>query len=205
MSIVVLGELFSIPNRDARTNRVMSYANGFAENGSPCTIICLSNEYGKEFAFPFEGIACYYPFDTQQRNPSFLLRNFKKANKYWRLWRLMVELNRTSSPDALIVYSESLFIAIVVWVMSLGTGAKVLIEQSEDPYRHARSNPIALLMTFIKVRILTYLVDRIICVNRSVADFYRSQGVAAGRLLIVPITVDLSRFNISPKSSVGYE
>ena len=45
MSVVIIGDMFSFPEGDAATNRVLTFAKGFLENGQKVHVICFGNEY----------------------------------------------------------------------------------------------------------------------------------------------------------------
>ena len=205
MNVIIIGSLFSLPEGDAATNRVLSYARGFIANGAQCTVICMSNEYGKSLANDLGGIAYYYPFDSLKRSGSFLKRNVRKITKYARAAKLILDLHRTNRIDAFILYSEFLSIAFFTYVLSKIIGATLVLEESEDIYRFVRDKPFLLLFAKLKVRLISFMLDGVICINSMVADFFMGLGFEVASLIVVPGTVDFMRFDLPAQHKYNYE
>ena len=94
MSIVILGDLFSIPEGSAATNRVYTYAKGFEAAGVRTHVVGFLNTYMEKPDGVNDGISYYNPFGQKERSSSFFLRRYHKVLKYQRTFRLLKKIHR---------------------------------------------------------------------------------------------------------------
>jgi glycosyltransferase involved in cell wall biosynthesis len=124
------------------------------------------------------------------------------------MW-LIRKLNREEKVEAVIVYSDLPGTFLFAWLLSEMIGSVLLLEISEHPLRYYEKNKFLKRLGAIKVRTESALTDGILCISEFLMDYYRKREFPVHRLLLVPSTVDPSRFssdleNPLPFNYIGY-
>lgn len=209
MSYIIFGDLFTFPEGEASTNRVHTYAKGLTENGNKVHIICFKNDYLQESEGELNGIRFYRPFEQKVRNKNFFIRNWKKVMKFSRTASLVRKLSREEKISAIIVYTGLTGTFLFSWILKKMTGSVLIQEISEHPMRYYQNGIFNRLVGKLKVTTEAKLSDGILCISHFLMNFYVEKGVPLHRLLLLPSTVDPSRFRIKserpyPFPYVGY-
>jgi glycosyltransferase involved in cell wall biosynthesis len=209
MSYIIFGDLFTFPEGDASTNRVHSYSKGFIENGKKIHVICFGNVYTQYIDGEINGVRYYHPYRQIKRSRYFVVRTYRKILKYIRTMRLFIKLNREEKVEAIIVYSDLPGTFLFAWLLSAMIGSVLLQEISEHPLRYYEKNKFLKRVGVLKVKTESSLTDGILCISNFLMDFYRKREFPIHKLLLVPSTVDPSRFspnleNPLPFLYIGY-
>ncbi len=209
MTYIIIGDSFTFPDGDAATNRVFTYAKGFVENGINVYVIGFRNDYMPDNEGRIKGINYIHPFNQQTRHRSFFVRRWQKLKKYFNTIRLLRNIRRHDQIEQVTVYSTRLMTHFFAWSLTLLFKSKLIKECSEHPMRLYQRNSLQRSIGYIKFRTEAYLSDGIICISRFLVDFHRKQGIPDSKLLLVPSTVDPSRFegagdNPLPYRYIGY-
>lgn len=195
MSYVIIGDLFTFPEGEAATNRVHTYAKGFVSNGRDVHVICFGNVYTHYGTGEISGIKYYHPFEQTKRSPWFVVRTWKKILKYFRTAKLLLKLNRKKKIQGIIVYSGIPGTFLFSWLLSHIINARLIQEISEHPMRYYLEGNFRKKMGLLKVRVESALADGILCISHFLIDFYTDRGFPIHKLLLVPSTVDPTRFD----------
>lgn len=204
MAYIILGDLFTFPEGGASTNRVHSYAKGFRENGKNVHVICIGNVYTHFGTGDINGFRYYHPFGQKKKSSSFFIRTGKKINKFIRTWKLVMSINRDDKIELIIVYTALPLTFIFSWVLSRFTGSKLVQEVSEHPLRYYQEGVINKSIGSLKLRTFSLLADGILCISHFLMDFFKERGYPQHRLLLVPSTVDPSRFSINVERPLAF-
>jgi glycosyltransferase involved in cell wall biosynthesis len=192
-SIIIIGDSFTFPDGNAATNRVYTYARGFNENGIRTHIICFRNDYLESHEGEVDGIFYYYPFRQSARSPYFLVRRWHNILKYYNTSKILRRIKRDQELAGVIAYTVRTSTFLYSWLLSLIFVTNLLLERSEHPLKEIKSR-IAFIAGYIKAFIEAILSNGIICISDYLRKFYRSVGARERKLLIVPSTVDFTRF-----------
>ena len=194
MNLIIFGDIFSFPEGKAATNRVYTYAKGFIENGMQVYVICFLNDIDQEKEGIADGIHYYQAYSPRRRSSSFIRRRIDNTRKYFRVIKIISDI-RKKDPDIIINVWTNLFKThLWAWLLSKFFHSELIIECSEHPLRHFLKNRITRLQGLVKFHVESYLSDGILCISRFLMDFHRNHGVNESKLLLVPSTVDPSRF-----------
>ncbi len=136
MSIVIFGDMFSFPEGDAATNRVLTFAKGFNENGLKVHVICFGNVYIEEGTGIFNGIHYYHPYGQKTRNKHFIVRRFQKLMKYFKTIALVKKLNDDEKIIAINILTNLFLTHSYTWFLAKIFRTRFIVECSEHPLRH---------------------------------------------------------------------
>ena len=199
-SIIIIGDSFTFPDGNAATNRVYTYARGFNENGIRSHIICFRNDYLESHTGEVDGICYDYPFRQAARSPYFLVRRWHNILKYYNTAKIIKGIKRDHEIKAVIAYTVRMSTFMYAWLLSFIFRTNLLLERSEHPLKDIKSRT-AILGGYIKTFIEATFSNGIICISEYLRKFYGSVGARDKKLLVVPSTVDFTRFEgnfISP-------
>lgn len=204
-AIVIFGDTFTFPEGNAATNRVHTFAKGFLENSLNAFVICFRNEYTENIEGVFEGIGYYYPYGQKVRSKSFLTRRWVKIKKYFRTYRLLRDISKGNDILAINLWTNTLRTQLLVFFLGRLLGAMVIHEHSEHPLREFQRPFLRKLWGECKSFLGTMLCDGIFCISEYLKGFYRGRGVRESKVLIVPSTVDTSRFKDARPSPLPFK
>lgn len=194
-SIVFICDGFTFPEGDSSTNRVHSYAKGFIENGFNVHVICFANWYNSPGDGIANGIYYYHPFGVRKRSKYFIVRTSQKILKYFRTLSLLLRINRKDKVSIITVYTILFGTHMFSWLLSRITGSKLVKEISEHPMKQFfKTGAFLEKVGLIKLRIELYFTDGIFCISKFLVEFFKTHGFDQRRLIIIPSTVDPSRF-----------
>ena len=204
-AIIIFGDTFTFPNGNAATNRVHTYAKGFSENGFKAYVVCSRSDYTENPDGTFEGIDYSYPFGQKERSKYFLIRRWVKLLKYINTHRHFRKLRISYDILALILYTDNLTIQLYGFLLGKLFNIKIIHERSEHPLRAYQNSKINKARGEIKSIIGTRLCDGIFSISQYLSDFYKWRHVSEEKLLLVPSTVDVTRFNLSDVSPLPFD
>ncbi len=205
MSIVIFGDNFSFPEGNAATNRVYTYAKGFAENNVNSYVICFSNDYLENGNGIVEKIQYFHPLNQNKRSNSFFIRNWFKFTKYVNTIRLLKRINKEDKIEAIITYTKKSVTHLFSFYLSRIIGTKLIIENNEHPLRYYQSGFIKRAIGKTKLAIELKSFDGILLITQHLIDFYKSKSISEKKLLLVPSTVDPGRFEKEKSKNIAYK
>ncbi|MGE5420562.1 MAG: glycosyltransferase family 4 protein [Chloroflexota bacterium] len=196
MSIVFIYDGFTFPDGDAAANRVHSYSKGFIENGFNVHVICFANQYDAPDDGIINGVKYYYAFGKRKRSKFFIVRTSQKILKFFKTLSLLRRINKKDKVAVIVVYTTIFGTHIYSWMLSRITGTRIIKEISEHPMKpYFNSGAFLTKIGLLKLRTELYFTDGILCISKFLVEYFKSHGFDSRRLLIVPSTVDPSRFN----------
>jgi glycosyltransferase involved in cell wall biosynthesis len=205
MSIVIFGDMFSFPEGDAATNRVLTFAKGFKENGLKVHVICFGNVYIEEGNGIFDGIYYYHPFGQATRNKHFIVRRFQKLMKYFKTIALVKKLNDDEKIIAINILTNLFLTHSYTWLLAKIFRTRFIVECSEHPLRHFQVGALKQLSGKVKFFFEARLCDGIYCISRYLIDYHKAHGIKESKLLLVPSTVDPARFEEKGQSPFPFQ
>lgn len=204
MVYVIIGDSFTFPEGDAATNRVYTYAKGFCEHGINVHVIGFRNDYITIQSGETGGIKYYHPFNQAERHHSFFIRRVHKLQKYSNTIKLLKEVSKEDKIEQITVYTTRLNTHLFAWFLSRTFKSKLIKECSEHPLRLYQKNIFSRGLGHIKFRIETAFCDGIFCISRFLQDFYAQYGFPESKMLLIPSTVDPTRFNGKSENPLPY-
>ena len=194
-AFIIIGDSFTFPEGDAATNRVYTYAKGFADNGMRVHVICFRNDYHKEQNGEIDGIKFYHPFAQSARSPWFIKRRWHNLRKYYNTVRLLSEIRREHEIELIMAYTIRLYTQAFAFLLAKFSGAKHVLERSEHPFKSYKSKLASNFNGRIRVAFEIVFSNYIFCISDYLIDFYSKRGASEEMVFKVPSTVDAGRFN----------
>jgi glycosyltransferase involved in cell wall biosynthesis len=206
MSIVIFGDSFYLSNEDAASNRVLTYAKGFYENGVNVHIICFANEYTfNNNGAINNGITYYHPFGQRTRSKYFIVRRWYKFAKYLRTIALVKKINKDDKIIAFICYTEVTLTQLFAYRLAKYVKTYLMLERGEHPLRNYHNSFLRKFLGDIKLHLEIKFCYNIICISQYLINFYKSRGVSPARMLMVTSTVDTERFKTPSESPLSFQ
>jgi glycosyltransferase involved in cell wall biosynthesis len=205
MSVVIFGDNFTFPEGNASTNRVYTYAKGFIENGEEASVICFGNEYLPESEGIVEGIRYFHPYNQKNRSNSLIVRSWLKLVKYVNTIKLIKKLNSDNKIDAIITYTKISSSHLFSFLLARIVGTKLIIENSEHPLRYYQKGFLNRMIGKFKLKLELKTFDGILLITQLLVDFYKPIVKNDSKILLVPSTVDPTRFAITKSKNAEYE
>jgi len=203
-AVVIFGDTFTFPEGNAATNRVHTFAKGFMDNKLSAFVICFRNDYPKNTEGTYDGIGYFYPYGQKVRSNHFIIRRWVKLLKYIKTYVILKNLKLQNEILAINLWTNTLRTQLFVYFLGKFFKIKIIHEHSEHPLREFQNPWIKKFWGEGKSFIGTRLCDGIFCISQYLMDFYKSRSVKEEKLLIVPSTVDVERFNISDGPPLPY-
>ena len=205
MTYIIIGDSFTFPEGDAATNRVYTYAKGFAENGVHVHVFGFRNDYLTIHSGEIDGIRFHHPFKQTVRHKNLLIRRMLKLRKYLNTINILKEIDQQDQIEQITVYTTRLLTHLFSWYLTVRFKAILIKESSEHPLRLFQDNIITKIIGYIKFKSELFLCDGIICISHFLIDFHIRQGFPEKKLLLVPSTVDPSRFFTGNAKPLSYK
>jgi glycosyltransferase involved in cell wall biosynthesis len=205
MAIVIFGDNFSFPEGNAATNRVYTYAKGFIENDVNAYVICFGNDYLANSDGVVEEIQFFHPLNQKKRNKYLIIRNWYKTIKHINTIKIIRRINREERIEAIITYTKKTPTHIFSWLLAKLVRTKLIIENSEHPLRYYQDGFIKKMTGNLKLGIELRSFDGILLITQNLIDFYKSKLGSDSKLLMVPSTVDPTRFIVKKTKINTYE
>lgn len=203
MSIVIFGDNFSFPEGNAATNRVYTYAKGFIENNVNSYVICFRNDYLGNGTV--ERIKYFHPINQKERSNFFLIRNWHKVVKFFNTIKIIRKINKEDKIEAIITYTKISTTHLFSWFLSRIIHTKLIIENSEHPLRYYQTGFLRRLTGVLKLKLELATFDGILLITQYLMEFYKSRLPDNNKLLLVPSTVDPTRFAIGKTKIPEYK
>jgi glycosyltransferase involved in cell wall biosynthesis len=194
MSVLIFGDMFTFPEGEAATNRVLTFAKGFHENGLKVHVVVFGNVYTTDLEGSYNGIYYYHPFGQAERHKYFIVRRLQKFVKYFRTLSLIRKLNKDEKIIAINILTNLFPTHLFGWFLSRIINTKLVIESSEHPLRHFQLGFVKQNWGKLKFFMEARLCDGIYLISRYLIDYHVDHGIPKQKLLLVPSTVDPSRF-----------
>jgi glycosyltransferase involved in cell wall biosynthesis len=195
MAIVIFGDNFSFPEGNAGTNRIYTYAKGFIENNVNTYVICFKNDYIVNGNGIEDRIHYFNPLNQSEKNSSFFIRNWFKVVKFFNTASLIKRINKQYKISAIIVDTQVILTYMFSFYLAKRINAKFIYENSEHPLRYYRKGLLRNIIGNLKLQLQLKTFDGILLITQDLIDFYRSKLHDDKKLLLVPSTVDPSRFD----------
>jgi glycosyltransferase involved in cell wall biosynthesis len=198
MNIWIVGDSFGFPNGGGASARVYTYAKGLVENGATVRVLCLSTSERSELGIlntqvigTYDGIPYEYTCGETVRAKSFLGRRWlelKGAIGFVRSARAVASCGKL---DAVIVFSNSAFWILWVFVASRLLGAKCIQEKSEFPFVYDKKDLWHRLYSTFYIRTIYKLFDGMIVISTYLEDYFGRRVRKGVPILRVPILVNV--------------
>jgi glycosyltransferase involved in cell wall biosynthesis len=193
----------SFPIGFAATNRILCYGLGFVHHGYFPEVICIrptesySSVYNNQTAGIYKGIKYSYPGGTTIRVKSFWIRRLNDLMGVICSIHLLIKSIQKKKVSFCIFYGNSVFTEILFLWIAKFFGIKIFKEESENPnvYFGLKKAISGRLKKWIVINKLYGYYDGVLVMTRPLHDFFIETGVADSKILIVPQTVDLDRFD----------
>lgn len=205
MVFLIFGDTFTFPEGNAATNRVHTYAKGFSENGSGVYVICFASKYDSPDDGILDGIHYYHPFGQKIRSKYFIIRRWHNFVKYLKTLRLIWKIHKTDRIIAINTWTQLLTTQFYIYLIAKSLRVKLISEHSEHPLRNYQGSCARRIRGEIKSYFDASMCNGIFCISKYLIDFYKSRGFDANKLLLVPSTVDNSRFQINYKPPFTFQ
>ena len=209
MAILIFGDNFSFPEGNAGTNRLYTYAKGFIENNINTYVICFRNDYLINGNGVVDRIHYFNPLNQSERSNSFLVRNWHKIAKYTNTISLIKRINKQEKITAIISDTQVNLTHLFSYYLAKRIKAKLIVECSEHPLRYYRKGFWRKIVGNFNLKMKLITLDGILLITQSLVDFFSSELRNGKKILLVPSTVDPSRFpklktKILPYEYIGY-
>jgi glycosyltransferase involved in cell wall biosynthesis len=205
MAIVIFGDNFSFPEGNAGTNRIYTYAKGFIENNVITYVICFKNDYLVNGNGIIDGIQYFNPLNQSKKNNSFWVRNWFKVVKFFNTVRLVKGINKQDKISAIIVDTQVILTYLFSYYLAKKINTKFIYENSEHPLRYYRKGLGNKIIGNLKLKLQLNTFDGILLITQNLIDFYKSKIQNDKKILLVPSTVDPSRFAVRKSELKPYE
>jgi glycosyltransferase involved in cell wall biosynthesis len=186
----------------AATNRIFSYGRGFLNHGHQPEVICMrpTESYTKVFnrnsSGIYKGIRYTYPGRTTVRVKSFWGRRLNDTGALISSILLFINLLFKKEISFSIFYGTTFFPEILFISISKIFGKDIYKEESENPYVYFGEKRFIhnKIVNWFYINRLYRYYDGVIVMTHALYDFFLGKGVNYKKILIVPQTVDLERF-----------
>lgn len=185
------------PSGAASVNRIISYSKGLVELGVSITV--YSTNVGDLNNNIIDGIK-YKSLQSQPKNKLLTILNPIVA-----LIRLLVSLfSYKGKLKAIILVSNSLLLIYPLFILCKLKGIKFLQEKSEFPFVLKNKSISGKLFANFYVSTTYKLFDGLIIMTTPLFEFFKNKTRQNCKCIIVPMTVDVSRFYFVPeKQNIG--
>lgn len=192
--MIITAEPFPVGN--VATNRFSTYAKALAATGIDVTVLILkgtesiANPINVSKAGDYEGVKFEYMApDTYWNQNSFYLIKIYKYIKgiFYAARRLLKNKNKQ-----IIMYTNDMVYMYIFWMLARMKGHSYYIDKSEYPVVYRKKNGVYRYL-FLKG---FKLFDGVIVMTGELADYYVRIINKSARVFLLPMTVDMDRFNI---------
>jgi glycosyltransferase involved in cell wall biosynthesis len=143
--------------------------------------------------------------NQDKRSNSFLIRNWFKIAKFYNTIKLLRRINKEDKIEAIITYTKKSVTHLFSYFLSRIIGTKLIIENNEHPLRYYQSGFIMKAIGKAKLGIELKSFDGILLITQNLIDFYKSKLISENKLLLVPSTVDPTRFAKEKTKNINYK
>jgi len=187
----------------AGTNRIITYCKGFLHHGYQPEVWCVrpTERYNNFFNTSCEGIydkiKYSYPGGVTIRAASFWRRRMNDLYANYATIRRLYKSMKKEEILFLIVYGNSALIELAAIFFAKLFEISIYKEESENPeiYLRDSSKLMKPLKKWFFVDKMYSFYNGIFVMTNPLRDFFLHQGISEKKILIVPQTVELERFN----------
>jgi glycosyltransferase involved in cell wall biosynthesis len=183
-----------IPIGFAPTNRILSYASGFEENGVECGVVIFRKTenpnrlINKKIKGLIGKSKFIYLFNSTAKSIFFLKRRLDNLFGLFRLFLFSLKIEKNS---VVIYYSSYTRYALILWLSKIFKGTIILKEESEHPivYKQSKNK-----LGWLFYRLIHYrLFDGFLLMTSNLIMHFKYRF--PNKLIAhIPMTVDLNRF-----------
>ncbi len=184
MNILMVNTL-PIPSGQASVNRLLSLAKGLVEQNVKVTILSTGKGPDKKF-HSLDGVK-YCNLKKGGNKVISLLKSLYNLLSY-------IRKNRNSI-NAIWLVSNSLLIIYPLWFMCRFCKIPYVQEKSEFPFVLMKKGLISKIWAYFYTHTTYKLFDGMIIMTQPLLDYFRSLVKMKCRLIKVPMSVDISRFD----------
>lgn len=189
MNLAIVNTL-PIPSGAASVNRLLSYSKGLVEVGDNVTV--LSSASSEKRDGTIDGVS-YYNYGRGKGALSLIGSLISVIRKIW-----------SNKYNAVILVSNSLLLIYPLVIACKIKGVKIIQEKSEFPFVLLRKSLIGQLWAKFYVSTTYRLFDGLIVMTRPLKEYFLDKVRKGCKIIEVPMTVDLQRFEIEKKHSVEF-
>jgi glycosyltransferase involved in cell wall biosynthesis len=191
----------------AGTNRILSYGKGFIHHGYQPEVICIrptehyTNIFNKKPSGIYEGIRYSYPGKKTVRVKSFWRRRTNDSVAIISSILLFIRLLQKKEVSFCIFYGNNFLAEILFILISRMYLGNIFKEESENPniyFKDRKSTFNKIIKWFVIGKLYSYY-DGVLVMTKSLYNFFIENKVENSKILIVPQTVDLDRFERESK------
>lgn len=197
----------------AATNRIMTYAKGFAEMNCQSTVMVIkptewpNKIFNNIVSGNINGAFYTYPGGKTLLDPKFLIRRYDNLKASLRCTISLLKEKSDNKTDAIIFYSPSTSRAILLLLITRIKKILFLKEESEFPTSHIKK--MNFIQKFFFLKLHPFLFDGSLIMTNRLIEYYVNERKRTTPYLHVPMTVDFERFanikrNISESAYIAY-
>ena len=191
--------LDAFPIGMATSNRIMSYAKGFIENGCNVSVYCVKPTENHKAVFNklssgvVNGIYFKYAGGKTIKNKHYINRQIDNFNGVLKICTEILKEKKQNKTDAIIYYATSTSLAFLLFIITRLKNILFLKEENELPIVHTKKNFFLAKILFNKVHYS--LPDGLLLMTKRLMKYFAEEKKINTSLLHVPMTVDFDRFN----------
>lgn len=185
------------PSGAASVNRIISYSKGLVEFGAKVTV--FSTNTGSSKDNHIDGIE-FRSFQKKSNN-----RIFRAYYKISSLFKLLLAIFISKEKfRTIILVSNSLILIYPLFILCKIIGINLIQEKSEYPFVLRKKGLLGRLYAKFYIETTYRLFDGLIIMTNPLYDYFKSKVKKNCKLIIIPMTVDVTRFNnISTENVLG--
>lgn len=194
----------------AQTNRLISYAKGFINNGSNVKILCLKptekyrNIVNEMPNGVYKDIPFLYSSKKTIKSKYFIIRRLQNIFGLLNAFRIIFKDHKKKKIDAIIFASTSLWTEFYFYILTRLLKIIYLREESEYPCIYFRNSFIGKFSLKIYERFNYKFYDGLLVISQILINYLRPKMRKNGSILHVPMMVDFERFkNLSSNSKIN--
>lgn len=206
VSIVIADEPF--PVGMACTNRILTIARGLVENGIPVQVICLvpmeSEERGvrnREAGGVYNNIPFTYTPGTTIRSRNPIARKLQKLRGLAGGIAMLLRMKRQPGPHILMLWIRTPMRILLFALLAKIFGFTFFRDMTEYPHVFFNRSLAGRIRAHFYDRHFARLFDAISVMTRSLGEYYRTRMRTGTPLLLLPMTVESSRFTGAAKNA----
>jgi len=187
----------------AASNRIMTYAKGFAEQNCKISVHCIkpSERPGKIFNHLSSGTidGVYYSYSGGKTilDQRFINRRIDNLIGLGKISYELLREKKNNKTDAIIYYSELPVPAIILYLITRIKHILFLKEESEIPEVYLGS--MNLFQKFLFKKLHYSLFDGLLLMTNALIHYFRIEKKSKTPFLHVPMTVNFNRFSLIRK------
>ena len=187
----------------AGSNRIMTYAKGLQENNCNVSVICMKTTespqmiYNNKISGNIDGIYYKYAGGKTKISSNVFRRRIDDLNGLLMTCIDLFKENKADQTNVIIFYSFSSSRALALFFITRLKGIFFLIEESEHPIVYAKE--MSFPEKFFFNKFYYRLFDGMLLMTKRLIKYFVAEKGMKTPYLHVPMTVDLSRFNLDKK------